>query len=430
MGADEAIGQRIRDAIVDLLSKQTSNGGFGLWGPFSGGDMWLDAYLTEFLLRAQAEGFDVPEQAMERALDNLANQVSYATDFTSGGEDLAYALYDLARAGRASIGDLRYYLEARLDNLATPLAKAQLGAALALYGDRARAATAFAAAIDGLGKPEDRRRWRGDYGSRLRDTAAVLALAAEFTPSGVDLNALTGSLAEERDEANWTSTQEDAWTLIAAASLAREATSGAVTVDDETLTGSAYRRFVQEDFDTAEVTITNDGNQPTEVTITLTAIPAVHPPPSSNGFGIDVAWYLPDGTVFDSTLSEIRQNDRFVVVLTMTTDDLGSGQYVVSDPLPGGFEIENESLSSGAGVGDLSWLSLSYPVHVEARTDQYVAAYRYSSKPESAFTAAYLVRAVSPGIFYAPAAVVEDMYRPERRATSASGEIEILPAGR
>src|SRR5690606_11707398 len=46
MGADEAIDQRIRDAIADVLSKQNSGGGFGLWGPFSGSDMWLDSYVT------------------------------------------------------------------------------------------------------------------------------------------------------------------------------------------------------------------------------------------------------------------------------------------------------------------------------------------------------------------------------------------------
>lgn len=429
MGEDMAIGARIDDAIADLLSKQSSSGGFGLWGPFSGGDLWLDAYLTDFLLRAKAEGFVVPEQALERALDNLGNQVSYAADFTSGGEDLAYALYDLARAGRASIGDLRYYVEARLDNFASPLAKAQLGAALSLYGDRARAATAFAAAIEDLGAGEDRVRWRGDYGSRLRDTAAVLALAAEFTPSGIDIAALTAELAARRDAQTWTSTQEDAWTLIAAAGLAREATSGDVTIAGETVSGSAYRRVSQEALEAESLTITNEGNRPTEVTVTVTAIPEVPPAPSGNGFDIDVAWYLPDGTVFDPSLSQVRQNDRFVVVMTVGTDALGSGHYIVADPLPGGFEIENENLSSGSGVGDLSWLSRSYPTHVEGRTDQYVAAFRYTSKPESTFSAAYLVRAVSPGTFVVPAAVVEDMYRPERQAISGSGSVEILPAG-
>src|SRR5690606_2765294 len=97
LGTDDALAQRIRDAIADLLSKQNSAGGFGLWGPFSGSEFWLDAYVTEFLIRARNEGYTVPDQAMTRALDNLGNQVSYAADFSSGGEAIAYALLDLAR---------------------------------------------------------------------------------------------------------------------------------------------------------------------------------------------------------------------------------------------------------------------------------------------------------------------------------------------
>ncbi len=62
-------------------------------------------------------------------------------------EDRAYAIYVLARNGRAPIGELRYYADTRLDRFATPLAKAQIGAALAMLGDKERAEKAFKAAI-------------------------------------------------------------------------------------------------------------------------------------------------------------------------------------------------------------------------------------------------------------------------------------------
>jgi uncharacterized protein YfaS (alpha-2-macroglobulin family) len=114
----------------------------------------------------------------------------------------------------------------------------------------------------------------------------------------------------------------------------------------------------------------------------------------------------------------------------MTARDLGSGQYLVADPLPAGFEIENPNLLAGAGgVGDLSsWLALDTPAHVESRTDQYVAAFRTFSSVES-YTTAYLVRAVSPGTFVLPGATVEDMYRPELRANTDAGHIQITPSG-
>jgi uncharacterized protein YfaS (alpha-2-macroglobulin family) len=426
MGSDSEIDQRIKDAIAGVLSKQNSAGSFGLWGAYDGGDLWLDSYVTEFLLRAKDKGYAVPDLAMTMALDSIGNQLSYANDFEKGGEDIAYALYDLARAGRAAIGDLRYYFEARLDRFATPLAKAQLGAALALYGDRTRASQAFQAAVTMLNEREDRTSWRPDYGSQLRDTAAVLALAAEFQPSGVDIPALASRLSDLRDVERWTSTQEDGWTLIAAAALAKTTAEGSITVDGEELGGTVYRAYMQEEFDNGPVAVTNNGNKATEMKVSVTGIPSDPPPASDNGFKIERVFYNLDGTEAD--MSDVTQNDRFVVVLTMRPTQLGSGNYLAVDPLPAGFEIENANLAEGGSVGELSWLSVNSPSHVESRTDQYVAAFRYMSGVD-VFSTAYMVRATAPGTFVLPGATVEDMYRPEFRGNTDPGDIEVKTAG-
>ncbi len=423
---DDKLNQTVVDAIANLLSKQSSGGGFGLWGPFAGGDLWLDGFVTDFLLRAKAAGYDVPEQSMTMAFDNLANQLSYAADFDKGGEDIAYALYDLARAGRVSMGDLRYYHEARLNAFGSPLAQAQLGAALSLYGDPTRANSAFAAAVAGLNTPDNVRRYRGDYGSRMRDLAGVLALAAEFKPEGVDLTDLANQLAKLRDRANYTSTQEDSWTLLAAAALGAASTDGSVTLNGEALSGEVYRRYDQAGFEAVEVA--NTGTVDTEAKVTVTGFPITPPPASSNGFTITREYFLPDGTPIDPQAAPLAQNERLVVVLRVRPQTLGSGQYVVADPLPAGFEIENPDLSAGGGVNDFSWLNLDSANHVESRTDQYVAAFRYFDESGS-FTTAYMVRAVSPGTFVLPGATVEDMYRPEFRANTAAGSIEVTPTG-
>jgi uncharacterized protein YfaS (alpha-2-macroglobulin family) len=42
------------------------------------------------------------------------------------------------------------------------------------------------------------------------------------------------------------------------------------------------------------------------------------------------------------------------------------------------------------------------------------------------FQFAYIVRAVSPGTFKHPAALIEDMYRPERRARTDSGTVAVV----
>ena len=125
-----------------LLARQGSNGSFGLWS-VGGDDVWLDAYVTDFLTRARERRFAVPGRGVQARARPPA-QLSSATPTEpskNGGRDLAYALYVLARNGAAPIGDLRYFADTKLDDFATPIAKAQIAAALGHAGrPRARRA--------------------------------------------------------------------------------------------------------------------------------------------------------------------------------------------------------------------------------------------------------------------------------------------------
>ncbi len=112
--------------------------------------------------------------------------------FRHGGEDRAYALYVLARNGRAPIGEVRYYADTRLDRFATPLAKAQLAAALAMLGDRARAEEVFRQALASAEAAD--RADRRDFGSVLRDRAALVTLASETRTAWNDAQPLVASL--------------------------------------------------------------------------------------------------------------------------------------------------------------------------------------------------------------------------------------------
>ena len=67
--------QRIEKAIARVLLYQGSNGSFGLWGP-GGNDLWLDAYVTDFLGRARSQGYNVPGTAFAQALDRLENGIA------------------------------------------------------------------------------------------------------------------------------------------------------------------------------------------------------------------------------------------------------------------------------------------------------------------------------------------------------------------
>ncbi|TXM87333.1 alpha-2-macroglobulin family protein, partial [Methylobacterium sp. WL122] len=140
LALDDTVDARIREAIERVLSRQDASGDFGLWSAQGSNDLWLSAYITDFLTRARERGFAVPQVAFGQALDRLRNAVANTTEVRDGGTDLAYAAYVLARNGRPVMGDLRYLADTKLADFATPLGRAQIAAALALLGDRGRAA--------------------------------------------------------------------------------------------------------------------------------------------------------------------------------------------------------------------------------------------------------------------------------------------------
>ena len=220
LAMDTAVDQRIRDAIDRLLARQGSNGSFGLWSA-GGDDTWLDAYVTDFLTRAREKGFTVSDVLFRTALDRIRNSVVNAEEpEKDGGKNLAYGLYVLARNGTAPIGDLRYLADTKLNNLATPIAKAQLAAALALVGDKARAERVYVAAADSLAPKPALQFGRVDYGSALRDAAALVSLAGEGNAPKATLMQAVSRVEAARGLSPYTSTQENAWLVLASRTLA------------------------------------------------------------------------------------------------------------------------------------------------------------------------------------------------------------------
>ena len=82
--------------------------------------------------------------------------------------------------------------------------------------------------------------WRSDYGSSLRDGAAVLTLASEAR-SGIDLVSLSTRVEQQRVTRRYTSTQEDAWSLMAAHALMESLSEPKLAVDGELISGPLFR---------------------------------------------------------------------------------------------------------------------------------------------------------------------------------------------
>lgn len=418
LGNRPDVQARVDSAILRVLSRQATNGAFGLWRAESG-DFWLDAYVSDFLSRARAEGYGVPDIAFRSAMDNLRNRISYAPDFDSGGQDIAYALLVLAREGAAAMGDLRYYADIKGDAFTTPLAAAQLGAALASYGDQTRADAMFARAariLAGRRGPEEPV-WRVDYGTNLRDAAAVLALATEAGSNAVDHDAL---LVEVGSQSGRMSTQEAAWSLLAAQALIANPESSGLLVDGAAVDGPFVR--VRDD-GAAErpVTISARSGRQTAITLTTLGVPEVAPEAGGTGYAIRRQYYGMDGKELDGTTFAV--GERFVTVLTVQPFENAQARLMIDDPLPAGLEIDNPNLLRSGDVGALDWLSLTKAEHSEFRSDRFLSAVNLRSR--NPVTLAYVTRAVSPGEYHHPAASVEDMYRPGYRARTETGRVTV-----
>jgi alpha-2-macroglobulin len=424
-GAD-GIHERVQQAIGEILVNQSAEGAFGLWSPGSG-DMWLDAFVTDFLSRAKAAGYDVPDQAFKSALTNLRNQVNYAPDFdgdvNGGGEAVAYALMVLAREGAAAVGDLRYYADVKGDAFKTPLAQAQVAAALASYGDQPRADAMFRKAAARL---EERavmdaalaniQIYRADYGTDYRDTAGVLTLAVEAGSDAVDREALADRIA---GRSTGLSTQEATWALLAANALIDRRGADGITINGAAADGPLVR--VLNAGGVTPVVVGNDGAD-TTVTVTTYGVPSEPEPAGGNGYAITRSYYTLTGEPVD--VASVKVGTRLVTVLEVTPFERGEARLMVADPLPAGFEIDNPRLISAGDTSTLDWLTTELNVsNSEFRQDRFLTAIdRYDN---TSFKLAYVVRAISPGVFHHPAASVEDMYRPDYRARTDAGQITI-----
>ena len=340
-----------------------------------------------------------------------------------GGRELAYALYVLARNGAAPVGDLRYIADVRLSDVATPIAKAQIAAALAMTGDKARADNVYLAALDAIAPRPALDLGRADFGSALRDAAALVTLASEGRAPQKTIDDAIQRVDSARTLTVSTSTQESAWLVLAARALAKQLNAISLSVNGEKRQGALYRNLRPDGLD-SPLALQNSGDANVQVVVSVSGSPLSPEPAAERGFKIERSFHTLAGNPADP--AKARQNQRFVVLLKVTEPKPQFGRVIVADYLPAGFEIDNPRLVSSGETSTLDWIADgAEPVSSEFRDDRFSAAFDRASDSSPVFTVAYVVREVSPGRYVLPQAKVEDMYRPDRFGRTGTGSIEV-----
>jgi len=420
--AAQTAAERVDAAISRLLGMQRFDGAFGLWGASGDGEDWLSAYALEFMTRAKARGYTVPDAPYQ---DGLAVLRRLAVNGGSAPPDLAaraYAFHVLALAGTAPSGALRFFADAQGDKLPTPLARGQVGAALARIGDSGRAKAMFDAATSRLA----RERWAVDYGSTLRDAAALIVLLRESGLPQDGMQTLIDRIPVRENLVRQTHTQEQAWLVMAAESLASARGPLSLTMNGSPIQGAAdpYALTPNAADLAGGLTVQNASTGSVWQGLSIVGTPITAPPAGREGLRITRKFFSRDGKPLN--LDQMKQNDVFVVLLEGGADTKITHPAMVAYPLPAGWEVETARLSAER-LAAMPWLGdLSKAKAIEGRDDRWAAAIDLT-EDEPTFRFAFLLRAVTPGQFELPGATVEDMYNPRFQARQAVGRLTILP---
>ena len=426
--------ERMEGAFGRLASMQVSNGHFSMWGDDDYVNPGLTPYIAEFLLDAREGGFAVPDAVLQKALTRLNE------DLLAGGAPFygydrrdhlkfanqAYAGYVLARVNRAPLGTLRALYDNERGKSLTGLPLVHLGIALSLQGDKTRGAKAI---TEGFAKTGDRPEYLGDYGTKLRDDALMIALVHERKLAKPEFDRRAISLGRELDARRnsgwlWLSTQEQ----VALARLGK-----ALMVDQKKLVSGQWSiggdaeavapvRLFGRSVDHAALArglrFVPEGSPPLYASLDVAGIPRSAPAPDNRQIGIERRYYTTDGKEWKG--GTLKEGEALIVRVGITAN-VAMPDALFTDLLPAGLEIENFNLGDakqwaevvvdGIAISDRG--SAADVKHEEFRDDRYVAALKLDRGDTAKVF--YLVRAVTPGTYTVPPSLVEDMYRPDIR---------------
>jgi uncharacterized protein YfaS (alpha-2-macroglobulin family) len=252
-----------------------------------------------------------------------------------------------------------------------------------------------------------------------------VSLAGEGNAPRATLTQAVARVEVARGLTPYTSTQENAWLVLASRALSKETVS--LDLNGDAIKTALYRSYKADAMAGKPIKITNTGEAPVQAVVSVSGSPITPEPAASNGFVIERNYFTLDGKPADVTRA--KQNDRFAVVLRITEAKPEYGHIMVSDYLPAGLEIDNPHLVSSGDTGKLDWVEDGEePKNTEFRDDRFTAAIDRAADNKAVFTVAYVVRAVSPGKYVLPQAYVEDMYNPSRYGRSGTGSVEVRSA--
>ncbi len=448
--------QLIENAISRIVGMQRYDGSFGLWSNNSPEERWLTVYVSDFLIKAKAKGYNVPETVLKKAIKRMRIYVrkslrprSDLAQYLSSKEHYlvaykAYASYVLAGIKQVNLQDVRqaYDKQAKFSKTALPLA--HFAAALELMGDERRANEAWLAAVD-FKTDAQGYYYYGDYGTTIRDTSQVILLGMDSllteklakTP-----NALFPQLLDELKGKRWVSTQERGSLFRLAKALEKNKNNNEWQLD---LNRNNHTDGFKQSNDLSKLWLAKEAKVP--LLLTNTGKQTLFVDYKTQGYrkdnsfsnnGIIIKRHYYDTKGNKKNIKQLKTGEMILVHVEVSLDKKDKNRSYLPDAmlielLPAGLELENQNLEHSFKLDDIQidkkyiyqWQNNTHIKHQEFRDDRYIAALALSKYRTSHVF--YLARAVTPGKYTIPSTLVEDMYHPEVRAMSAEqGKMEVV----
>lgn len=431
-----------------IYQRQLDSGGFGLWSRSDKYEQhWLTAYAVDFMIEAEAQGYSVDKNVLSDAMKRLQQYVrgrATARERWNESTDAyrfayrAYAAYSLARRTQMSIDNIRKLAD-KTPSDATSLALVQLSAAASIMGDTAKSHELLeqAKAVERvLG-------YLGDYGSGIRDKAAIIHILGKHNLDAAWKDDLLYSLESDLKQRRWLSTQERIQLLKASSLEGTEPQAWQASVQFVQASTSNSSFEVAGDYQkrlplTAQEVlavplVSNTGDHSFSAELSIQGYQKNTAPINQKDVSIIRTYFDTDGQkiTLDDDQLQLRVGDRILVQLEVDSDQYRPDLLAV-DLLPAGLELENANLdpSDPETVNDdfelvidqaslNEWNDSSGIVHKEFRDDRFVAALETGGHRRNA-RIFYYARAVTPGRYQIPGPLLEDMYDPEARSLGIS----------
>jgi uncharacterized protein YfaS (alpha-2-macroglobulin family) len=485
-GAGDSLAQRratrqMEIAVSTLASRQRADGGIGYWSSTDWTSPWLSAYAGQLMLDARAAGVAVSDTVLSRLADYLSNDLHNATTpivtqvahwydrRSTRLADRVAAVDFLSRLGRADVP-----AEHQLLALARQLAwedRVRLAEVIARRG-MTQQATALLSPAWAQVKVEGRRATLPDslrtefyFPSRVRPVARLLTATLAVAPEHPLVGPLVETLTQQaRSGMLLWNTQDNGslvWALSELERRQRGPTGGTLRVRAGNRVLLESGRRVSSDSSVPLTGLLRDGSDGTRSLrlsidgdgstsgryyhLAVRLVPLRRPVrPVDEGMQVD-RWY----ERFDSPapITSVTEGELVRVRLRITVP--ADRHFVVlDDALPAGLEAVDLSLRTAAEVpgpgaarpdeGELteegregSWSYGSWDAgwwspfdHKELRDDRVV--YFATVLWKGTYTASYIARATTPGVFVRPPAHAEEMYNPEVHGESDGGMFRVV----